>query len=411
MLNPRLKTVCEFVDEWCSQNRVKYSVVCDESDLQGVLLFRKDRPLVTKLLTDLRPMVTAVGVHLETTKVRGGTILAFSIKAISEAKLAALIAEAGEEKEHMNFADKISDAFSHTLAKQVLEGTELEANVNTFLVTALKVVDEGQYKLATQGATRANQTSLQRQRVGSDNTLGGPQPSGDGKSAKPNDSDEPQATTGASQPSTGPSTRFEERVARTFESGLPSRRRMFGRQLDETLQGMATPNGVQPGDLFTKFAQSLSVLGQSMGTGPLQDQLKKQGINWKKSDDGQSIVLYIVNAQTNAPQPIARISASTLEKPSDFETQLLNIMDFAKGDAPGTFKQRQQELQNQEKAAREIAKQLGPQDQNAIAQQMAGPMQPGLQGMATPTQGAPSAGGAPAAGGAAATQAAMPKPI
>lgn len=408
MLNPRLKTVCEFVDDWCLQNHVKYSVVCDESDLQGVLLFRKDRPLVTKLLADLRPMVTAAGVHLETTKVRGGTILAFSIKAISEAKLAAMIAEAGEEKEQMNFADKISDAFSHTVAKQVVEGTTAEPSTTTFLATALKLVDEGQYKLPTQGMTRANQTSLQRQRIGSDNTLGGPQPNGDNKTAKPNDSDSPQATTGASQPTTGPGTRFEDRVARTFESGLPSRRRTFGRQLDETLQGMATPSGVQPGDLFTKFAQSLSVLGQSMGTGPLQDQLKKQGINWKKSDDGQSIILYIVNASTNAPSPIARISASTLEKPSDFEAQLLNIMDFAKGDAPGTFKQRQQELQNQEKAAREIAKQLGPQDQNAIAQQMSGPVQPGLQGMATPNQG-PPAGGA-GAGGAAATQAAMPKP-
>ncbi len=402
MLNARLKTVCQFVDQWCDKHAIKYNVVCDEGDLQGVLIFRKDRPLVARLLADLEPLIAATGVHLETTKVRGGTILAFSIKAISEAKLAALIAEAGEEKEPMSFADKIIDAFSRTVAKTMVEDTAVNLNPGTFLITALKVVDEAQYKTPTNaiGHNTLERNSHRPDKPGT--------PPGKGKTAITNDSDDPQATTGASQPSTGPATRFEERVARTLEVPLPSRRHMFGRQLAETLQGMATPNGAQPGDLFTKFAQALQVLGQNMGTGPLQDQLKKQGINWKKSEDGQSIILYIVNASTNAPQPIARISAATLEKPSDFETQLLNIMDFAKGDAPGTFKQKQQELQNQEKAAREIAKQLGPQDQNAVAQQMAGTPQPGLQGMAMPTQPAPP--GTQSAPQAAASQAALPKP-
>lgn len=417
MLNPKLRSVCEFVEGWCHSHRLNYSVVCDESDLQGLMLPRSGRALLPKLLADLGAVVTATGVHLETTKVRGGTILAFSIKAISEAKLAALIAEAGEEVEPMSFADKITDAFSQTVARPISEDPS-EVTAGSLLMTALRVVDEGQYKGATGGMTRANQTSLQRQRVGSDNTMGGPK-------AKPVPSDKPQATTGASQPSTGPAARFEHRIADTFGvAPLPSRLKLFNKHLNETLgampaggmgqpgmQGMATPNGMQPGDLFDKFAKSLQVMGQSMGTGPLQDQLKKQGINWKKSDDGQSIILYIVNASTNAPQPIARISAATLEKPADFETQLLNIMDFAKGDAPGTFKQRQQEMQNQEKAAREIAKQMGPQDQTAVSQQLAAPQQPGLQGMATPDQG-PAVGGPvqQPATQQAATQAAMPKP-
>lgn len=395
MLNPKLRRVCEYVDRWCQQQRVPYSLVCDESDLQGFLLPKKDRPLVTRLVSELGRVVESEGVHLETTKVRGGTILAFSVKAISESKLAAIIAEAGEVREPMNFNDKIEHAFTAALARPVVENAE--PGLLAFIDTALKVVDEGQYKLATQGMTRANQTSLQRQRVGSDNTLGGPQKKAGTKS------DEPQSTTGAAK---GPSARFESRVAGAFDLGHDGRdSHVFRRQLAEALDGMATPSGVQPGDLFTKFAKSLAVLGQTMGTGPLQDQLKKQGINWKKSDDGQSIILYIVNASTNAPQPIARISASTLEKPSDFETQLLNIMDFAKGEAPGTFKQKQEELQAQEKAAREIAKQMGPQDPSAIAQQMQGQgQQPGMQGMAMP-----DAPGQPAPQ-AAAQQAAMPKP-
>lgn len=408
MVNPRLKNIGQYIDSWCEGHGIEYSVVCDESDIQGILLFKKDRAIVQQLLHDLDPLIEHEGVHLETTKVRGGTIFAFSVKAISESQLAAILADAGEEMEHMTFTERLADAFSQTVAQDPVS-EEVALDEAAFLQSATKIV-EGQFKSATQGATRANQTSLQRQRVGSNKTLGGaenPPP------AKGHDSDDPQATTGASQPAKGPPTRFENRVADAFELAPIRSRRNFNRQLNETLQGMATPDGAQPGDLFQKFAQSLSVLGQNMGTGPLQDQLKQQGINWKKSDDGQAIVLYVVNAQTKAPQPIARISAETLSKPSDFEAQLLNIMDFAKGDAPGSFKQRQEELQAQEKAVREIAKSLGPQDANAIAQQMqqgGGMATPGAPGATPGAPGAmPAAPQQQAAPPAAAQQAAMPK--
>ncbi len=400
MVNPRLKDVCSFVESWCADRGVNFGLVCDESDLQGVLVPKKSRHLVSDLLTALSPTLTTNGVHLETTKVRGGTILAFSLKAISESRLAALIAEAGEELEKMSFVDKITDAFVATTAKRETVNETVVPNEGTFLSTAARLVGEGQYKSATQGMTRSNQTSLQRQSIGPDRTLGGKK--------------KPPAPKPTTPPPTAP-VQFENRVGQIFGSGLPTRtKRDFARSLTETLQGMATPSGAQPGDLFTKFAGALSALGQNMGTGPLQDQLKKQGINWKKSDDGQSVVLYIVNASTNAPQPIARISAATLEKPSDFEAQLLNIMDFAKGDAPGTFKQRQQEFQAQEKAAREIAKQLGPQDPNAVQMGQPAPQQQmGQQPAPQPQQPAPQPGAQPApqpAPQAAAQQAGMPKP-
>jgi hypothetical protein len=412
MVNPKLQAVCQFVHSWCAAHGVGYSHVCNEADFQGILLLRKNRAVLEQLFHDLKPIVTEQKIHFEATRVRSGVILALSLKAISESRLAALISDAGEEIDSMTFTERLSDAFTRTTA--ALPVTEF--NEGTFLATAVKIVGEGQFKSATQGITRANQSSLQRQRVGSNRTLGGAQNPPPAKGGGPvHDSDDPQATTGASQAATGRPTRFENRVGTAL--GCLERdgrsRRDFYRQLTETLQGMATPTGIQPGDLFTKFAQALSVLGQNMGTGPLQDQLKKQGINWKKSDDGQSIILYIVNAQTSAPQPIARISAATLEKPSDFETQLLNIMDFAKGDAPGTFKQRQQELQTQEKAARDIAKQLGPQDPNAVQQQMQqGMAQPGMQqGMAQPAGGTGQPVSSLPAPQAAAQQAAMPKPV
>lgn len=370
MVNPRLKNVCYFIDSWCEDHGIEYSVVADESDLQGILFFKKDRPIVRQLLNDIDEILERDGVHLETTKVRGGTILAFSIKAIAETGLAAIPANAGEEP--MTFTERLTNAFLRTVAS---EPTPEDLNEGVFAQTALKIV-EGQYKPATQGATRSNQTSLQRQRVGSNTTLGGVETGLVIK--KPQKPQKPVT--------------FENRVAGALELSLHHTKNDFNRQLHETLQGMATPDGAQPADMFQKFAKSLVVLGQNLGIGPLQDQLKQQGINWKKSDDGQAIILYVVNAQTQAPQPIARINSETLAKPSDFESQLLNIMDFAKGDAPGSFKQRQQELQSQEKAVREIAKSLGPQD-NAIAQQMQG------------EEPAPAQAAAPAA----AQQAAMPK--
>jgi hypothetical protein len=411
VINPRLKKVGGFIDAWCDTHGIEYSVVCDESDLQGVLLFKKDRAMVARLLRDLVPVVSDAGVHLETSKVRGGTIFAFSVRAISESQLAAILAEAGEELEPMTFTERLTDAFVNTVAVEETAQPAADVSAGSLLASAQRIA-EGQFKSATQGATRANQTSLQRQRVGSDRTLGGAQ---NPPAAKGHDSDDPQATTRPSQGTKAPPTRFENKIARTFNVTEPMRvRRDFHRALNETLQGMATPDGVQPGDLFQKFAQALAVLGQNMGTGPLQDQLKKQGINWKKSEDGQAVVLYVLNASTKAPQPIARISAETLSKPNDFQTQLLNIMDFAKGDAPGTFTQKKDELAAQEKAARQIAQQLGPQDPNAIAQQMAGGL---AQGAAPMTGAAPAPGAAPTPGAppqaapqAAAQQAATPKP-
>jgi len=374
VVNQRLLKINEFIDTWCENNGVGYNIVCDEPDLQG-LLFKKDKS-TKRLLRDIDQLIVQEGIHLETVKVRGGIILVFSVKAISESTLIKIMTEAGGNM--TTFAERVANAFLKTtsthLNKTVLDESD-------FLESAKKIA-EGQFKPAT---TSANRTSLRRQRIATHN------------------SDDPQATTGASQPSKGPPLRFESLVAHALELMPAKSTEKFSKQLNETLQGMATPDDAQPGDLFAKFAKSLSVLGQNIGTGPLQDQLRKQGINWKKSDDGQAIILYIVNAQTNAPQPIARINAETLAKPSDFETQLLNIMDFAKGDAPGSFKQRQAELQAQEKAVREIAKSLGPQDQ-AIAKQMQDVQQPAAPPQAVTKQPA-------AAPQAAVQQAAMPKQL
>lgn len=331
-INPRLFEALKAVDTWCQSNNIDYDIACDESDIQCVRLFQKNRTLINKLLEHLQDTIAKNRVHLETQKVRGGTIIAFSLEALAEAVFQSIVKQIGEEIEAMTFEDKIADAFSKKVV--VTKADPKPEPPRSFTEDELVLM--------------ATKIIYGEQAVPS----------------KPvQETTKPRKKTLA----------FEQRVAEAFDTTISKTRSQFNRQLSETLGGIATPTGQQPSDLFTKFSKALRVLGDQMGVGPLQDRLKEQGINWKKSDDGQSIILYIVNGQTNATQPIARISAQTLEQPSDFEEQLTNMLDFAKGDAPGAFKQKQEELQNQQKAVRDIAKAVSPQDaQNPAAQAMNG---------------------------------------
>ncbi len=370
MLGKRLNKIREHVEKWCREHEIYTSIVCDTIGIQGVKIYEKNQNTLCKLFEDLTPVLKADDIFLDVQKVRGGMILAFSVRALSESEIQQLLTQVGEIREPMTFTDRVSDAFVLPLDENHTP-SELE-----FEKIASKIVED-QYKTANMGVTRSNQSSRQRNLHGVTMTHGGVI---DGKRKHKKKT--------YCQP-------FESTIKRIFDSSESKVQRRFSQQLREALDGMATPDGAQPGDLFQKFARALAVLGQQMGIGPLQKQLKAQGINWKKSDDGQAIILYIMNAQTNAPQPIARIGAETLSKPNDFQTQLLNMIDFSKGEAPGAFKQQQDELRAQEKAARDIANSLNPQDQS-IANQMAG------------NGGAPTSGGNAAA--AAATQAASPKP-
>jgi hypothetical protein len=424
MIDPKLKQACTAVDEWCDQHSIPYDIVCDETDLQGFMLFKKDRNALTGLLEHLKPLVAQGDVHLEMRKVRGGNILAFSLKAISEDQIKQILAEAGEEEVAMTFKERISDAFANP--PEVVQ--EQEESVEPDFMISAKRIAESQRKSATGGMTRSNQTSLQRQQHTNDVTMGGVEqgPSARAASKKknltqqravesPSNNDNPlqaqstkSATNGPTKGATkGSPLRFENRISAALELPIDLRPTDFDQALNETLSGMATATGAQPGELFDKFARALQVLGQQMGIGPLQDQLEQQGIKWKKSTDGMSIILYVQNAQTNAPQPIARITSETLENPRDFEDQLTNMLDFAKGEAPGTLRQKQQELKDQEGAIRDIAQAISPEDQESeVSKQMNQPQSPVAPAPAPAPQAAPQA----AAPEAAAVQAASPKP-
>lgn len=384
-IHPRLLAVISAVNDWCQQNGVQYDIACDESDIQGIKLFQKNRTLINNLFEHITPFLEKNGIHLEHEKVRGGTIIAFSLEALSEQKMRGIITGIGEEIETMTFQDRIADAIARKPVPKVVQESPKPKSKDelrySFLKTAIGLVEgkKDDDDRCRCGRNRCQHTGLVE---GNDNKGSEKTREGITKTS--------QSSRGATK---GHALQFEHKINGAF--GIKSRktRGLFNSHLQEALGGIATPTGAQPQDLFAKFARALRVLGDQMGTGPLQDLLKSQGINWKKSDDGGSIILYIVNAQTNAPQPIARVSAETLENPSDFEEQLTHMLDFAKGDAPGAFKQRQQEIKNQEKAVRDIARAVSPQDRESeVAKQMNSDM---------PTQDA---------GVQAATVAASPKP-
>jgi len=289
MLDVRLRTICELIGEWCDDHDIKYDVVCDEKDLQCLFLFKATLTDVELLTEAINVQLYVNKIHLKTSKIRGGVVLALSHLALSESQFNKIINDF-RESTPMTFKDRLIGAFQKTI--HIAEKSEQPKS-------SLK-------ESANKIARYISNTNKRK----------------------------------------------------TVLSG----RKLFEAQLNATLNGMATPTNSQPSELFTKFGNALTAFGDKLGLGPVQNMLKQRGIKYNKSKDGQAIILYVINSITQTPQPIARINADLLEKPGDFETQLLNILDFAKGEAPGTTKQRQEELKNQQTVAREIAQQLQPQD-------------------------------------------------
>jgi hypothetical protein len=301
------------ISQWSAVNGIPYDIVCDEADIQGIMLFKKSPEAANALLSFIEEEVVENKIHVDIKRVRGGTILTFSLEAVSESKMIEMTSEAGGELE-MTFINKLDEAFKAVAKpKQVSE----PIRIIDFLESASKMV--------------------RRKRKNHDYPKG--------------------AAKGANR---GTELRYES-----------PERRVFQNYLNEALEGLATPTGDQPDDLFRTFARALRVLGEKMGMGPLQDRLTQQGISWKKSDDGQSIILTIKNAVTGADQPIARINYDTLVNPGDFEEQLKHMVDFASGDAPGAFEQKEQEIQDRRKAIGDIARAVQPKDEESeIAAQM-----------------------------------------
>lgn len=341
MHTERLNKLREHVEQWCADNEIPAASITDTLGIQGIKIYNKDKHALASLLANIEPLLQEDHVYLDIQKVRGGLLLAFSVQALSEQQIDQFINALGEERQTMSLRDKLELELQKPLKLDKIQ-TEISEDTNVSFEELAKRIVEDQYKDSISGMMRSNQTSRQRNLSTVASTYAGKIP-------------------GRNQKRKQKEKKFEESAS-------------FDAALNEALSGMATPTDAQPNDLFNKFGQALQQLGKTMGIGPLQQKLKEKGIEYKKSKDGQAIILYVMNATTKAPQPIARISAETLSKPHDFEEQLLHMIDFSKGEAPGAFKQKQEEMRDQEKAARDIAKSLNPEpEQNDAEQQMQAP--------------------------------------
>lgn len=271
-------------------------------------------------------------------------------------------------------------------------GEAWEGMQQRFLESAERIVGESQYKTPDSGTERSRDK---------DNPLGDESISTTTNKKSRKSQSAKGVSHGAAQGVVkGNEFRYEDKISVALSlSEDPKQPNNFNLNLREALGGIGTETGTQPAALFKQFSRALRVLGQQMGLGPLQDRLKAQGIAWKQSDDGQAIILTIKNATTKADQPIARISHDTLSKPQEFETQLKSMLDFATGDAPGAFAQKEVEVADRKKAIGDIAKAVMPQDeQGEVAMAMnVGMNQDAATTAAMPKQAAPAATPAPIA--------------
>ena len=350
MINNNLHNVCSALNDWCKNNNVAYDIVCDESDLQGMMLFKTNK--LNSLIRHLKPIMSEEGIHVKRMKVRGGNILAFSLKALSESSVNELVIKAGMELLPMSFKNRIEDAFSNTPAnklKEIVEEEPQDLDLKQLYETAKKMAAEDQLKDPTI-ARGLGKPTMQRAAVNPllhmDINKGG--------NAGSDDEDEDDEGEVEDQYKDGTRRRRMGLRRSSVNATENESVKDFDQSLNEALDDMATPTDDQPGDLFGKFAKAINALATELQI-DVKGMLEKQGIKAKESDDGLRIILYTISADTNAPVPIHQIDSSLLTDKHQFSEKLKEVIDLAKGQAPGTDKQKQEMMRNQDTAIKDVA--------------------------------------------------------
>ena len=344
MLDTKLITACNAIYDWCNQNNTPYDIVYDEDNTQGILIFRRDKQKIPQLMYAIRENLN--GLYARQIPIRAGTILMFSVEAINERSFTF-----GDLMMNDEFVYKINQTFAND-GKLPLETKEIispSSVKDKLMLCATKMRTEAQYKDPTNAQRRSGSLYAYK-----DSIIKG---HGDGEIADQGESEGPggksTSTTKGVAPVKNKPTKLEYRT-----------------QLDSILE-LAPPGGAvglqglgaehQPGDLYKRFAQAMQALGQTLHLGgSLQDLLKQQGISWKKSTDGQAVLFFVQNAATGKPQPIARVGYETLGKPQDFQSQLMSVLDLAKGQAPGTEEQKYEAAKTMQTQIRDLSNQYAP---------------------------------------------------
>lgn len=290
-----LKRALIIIVEACEDLGIAYRQSNEESDLQSIFVDTKEPDMIDELESRLYKEYDYDTVVFESRRVRGGTIISLSLGSINELQW-----------------EKIQETYKRS------------GNVIDFRETAKRLM-EAQYKSATRGASRSNQTGRMRNMLTTDYTY----------------------------------------------SGKPLAKRINKRLAVENIGGIATPSGLQPSELVARFRQALEKLGTQLGLGSIPNMLKERGIHSKMSDDGLSIILYIINGSTGAAQPLMLIPTEELAESHKMETYVRSVLAFAKNEAPGEQEQKEAQLRAQEKAIRDVVSSFVPKEKESPEEQAA----------------------------------------
>ena len=319
MTGLNLTNACNSIHNWCDSHHINYDIIYAKPDLEGIIIYNNDA--LEEVQRMIKPIMLENKLNYVIDYHDEWSMLIVSPNSISEATTN-LINDCYQEEPTMKLKEKISSIFNQSgksSSRKIEAATDKPMEIQSeidFDSDALSIFREAQRKSAISGMARG---------------------------------------------------KYKDDMIHD----LSHPKKQFKKALSEALDGLATADGQQPMDLFRTFARALRVLGNRLGIGPLQDKLKEKGIIWKKSADGQDLILTIKNAETNSEQPVARINYETLQNPTDFQEQLKNMLDFAMGQAPGAFSQQEREIQDRKKTISDIAKAIKPMDdESEVAKQM-----------------------------------------
>ena len=316
----------DLIKTWCVENGVGTSQMI--TDLEATTLnINSDIPHVKSVI---RRLDKAKNQQITIKKGRNGCSVRVNTKGINDEQ---------ETENDMNFKDKLEAVFEAQY-KTMLSPTRLSKNRNKRKPKSA-VRNEEQYKTYV----------------------------------SPTDGLKKRSTLGSKDPkvSSAPQINKISAIIKTTEEpedeGFIQKITRFKLKLEEALEGIATGTDVQPQAYFDQFIKALDMFGKDQGLGSIRTKLKQKGIEMARSKDGQSLVLYVINAQTNAKQDIKQVPLSSLENNSKFEEELFNCIDLANGEAPGAFKQRQESLRTQEGAVRDLVSKVGPDRLNVDSEE------------------------------------------
>ena len=318
----------DLIKTWCAKNGVGTSQMITDLDAT-TLNINSDIPYVKAVIRRLKKKPKDK--HIIIKKNKNGCSVRVNTKGINDEKAM---------ENNMNFKDKI-DAVFESQYKQSISPTRLNKERNKR--KPKRAVKEEQYKTYV----------------------------------SPTDGIKKRSTIGSKDPkvSSAPKINQVKAVIKTSEEpkgdedGFIQKIIKFKMKLEEALDGIATETNVQPQEYFNQFIKALDLFGKEQGLGSIRSKLKEKGIEMARSKDGQSLVLYVINAQTGAKQDIKQVPLSSLENNSKFEEELFNCIDLANGEAPGAFKQRQESLRTQEGAVRDLVSKVGPDSLNVDSEQ------------------------------------------